>query len=277
MTLRLTERRERLIGETDFELRAMTPDDGDGPDDEGDGDVDYRFVGHPAVFMAGPDDRGVAIGNPLMWGFYERIAPTAFDKSIAEYDQRMLIDHDTQLVVSRKSAGSLDVSVDMGYGDGGAVKFDSALDQDLSYVRDLIANLRNRNITGMSIGFIVLRDEWDTVEIETVDGDTVTCDRRTILEAKLLEGSAVTFPAYESTDAELAAVATAYELRGDDSLFDRHPKLRAMRAANTDDARRGPGETTRATEERPADATAPEVELLRLRSKQLAARYGLPA
>jgi HK97 family phage prohead protease len=178
-----------------------------------DDDGNERFDGHAAVF-----DQRTAIGNPLRWGFYEEVAPGAFSKTLNEGDARMLIDHDSYYVVSRKSAGTLRLNED-----GIGLHTDSALDTTLSYVADLKANLRNGNITGMSFGFYVVKDDWSEEQVEAKDsnGDTVSVDVeiRRILEVRLIEVSAVTFPAYPQTDAGLRAVVRALRSRGEDEGY----------------------------------------------------------
>ena len=181
-----------------------------------------RFFGHAAVF-----DTRTAIGNPLRWGFYEEIAPGAFTKTLSEGDARKLIDHNSYYVVSRVSAGTLFLAQD-----ARGLMVDSALDENLSYVRDLKANLRNRNITGMSFGFYVVKDDWSTEQIETSDGNTAEVEVRRVLEVKLIEVSSVTFPAYEDTDAGLRHVERALLRRGDrDAILRRaehKPELRRL-------------------------------------------------
>ena len=156
-------------------------------------DGGQRFAGHAAVFNI-----RTAIGNPLKWGFYEEIASGSFTKTLQEGDARMLIDHDSFYVVSRVSAGTLNLNQD-----ARGLAVDSTLDEELSYVKDLKVNLRNKNITGMSFGFYVVKDEWSTEKVETSDGNSADVEIRVIQEVKLIEVSAVTFPAYEETDAGL--------------------------------------------------------------------------
>ncbi|AIJ26367.1 phage prohead protease HK97 family protein [Amycolatopsis methanolica 239] len=223
-----------------------------------------RFRGYAAVFNS-----RTAIGNPLRWGFYEEIAPGAFTKTLAEGDARFLIDHDSYYVVSRVSAGTLNLSQD----DKG-LPVDSALDTELSYVRDLKANVRNKNITGMSFGFYVVKDEWATEEVD-VDGydEPFEVDVRRILEVRLIEVSAVTFPAYEETQAELNSVAAALAHRGDPVAIERRAAYKPELLDLLKVVEREPGETTR------ADGTEPG-ETTRLSPSDLltayAARYGLP-
>src|SRR5690606_5406351 len=190
-----------------------------------------RFFGHAAVF-----NTRTAIGNPLKWGFYEQISPGAFTKTLMEGDARMLIDHDSYYVVSRVSAGTLFLSQD-----ARGLAVDSALDEELSYVRDLKANLRNGNITGMSFGFYVVKDDWATEKIETNDGNAAEVEIRTIQEVKLVEVSAVTFPAYDETDAGMRAVKRALLRRGDREAIARRaeykPEPRELLAQLPEDER----------------------------------------
>ncbi|MFC8361132.1 HK97 family phage prohead protease [Streptomyces griseorubiginosus] len=213
LTRTTTEERRRLpLSTADVVIRAI----------EGD-TVDERFHGYAAKFNS-----RTAIGNPLRWGFYEEIAPGAFTKTLQEGDARMLIDHDSYYVVSRVTAGTLLLAED----DQG-LPVDSALDPGLSYVNDLKANVRNGNITGMSFGFYVLKDQWSTETIDTSEGP-VDVEVRRILEVRLIEVSAVTFPAYEDTEAELASVASALVSRGDQAAIEKRarfkPELRDLLA-----------------------------------------------
>lgn len=185
-----------------------------------------RFAGHAAVF-----NQRTAIGNPLTWGFYEQVADGAFSKTLSEGDARFLIDHNPYYVVSRKSAGTLTLAQDKV-----GLATDSALDAELSYVNDLAANLRNGNITGMSFGFYVVKDDWDEEDIETSDGNTATVEVRTIREVKLVEVSAVTFPAYEGTDAGLRSlVVPALRSRGDADAIARRAQFRPELATLLED------------------------------------------
>jgi HK97 family phage prohead protease len=206
-----TEERRRLpLSTAEVAVRA---------DDVGGGDT---FRGYAAVFNS-----RTAIGNPLRWGFYEEIAPGAFSKTLTEGDARMLIDHDSYYVVSRSSAGTLRLAQD-----GRGLAVDADLDTGLSYVADLKRNVSNGNITGMSFGFYVVKDDWSTESVETKDGDSVEVEVRRILEVRLIEVSAVTFPAYEDTEAELASVASALVQRGDAGAIERRavhrPELRDL-------------------------------------------------
>jgi len=258
------ERRRLSLSDASAEIRSTRDDDGE----DGDASPEERFHGYAAKFNS-----RTAIGNPLRWGFYEQIADGAFTKTLTEGDARMLIDHDSYYVVSRISAGTLGLAQDR---TGLAV--DSAMDTELSYVRDLKANLRNGNITGMSFGFYVVKDDWETEEVETSDGQTAEVEVRTIREARLIEVSAVTFPAYEDTQAALRHVATALVHRADPGAIERRavhrPELRDLLQVIEP---REPGEPTRAdTTTEPAAATPRHVDQVDLAMRGMAARFRLP-
>jgi HK97 family phage prohead protease len=176
-----------------------------------------RFSGYASVFNV-----RTAIGNPLTWGFYEEVAEGSFTKTLSEGDARMLIDHDSYYVVSRVSAGTLYLSQDQR-----GLLTDSTLNTGLSYVNDLKTNLQIRNITGMSFGFQVTKDDWATEEVSTSDGNSVEVEVRIIREVKLIEVSAVTFPAYEETTAGLRhSLVPALLRRGDQAAIARAARYR---------------------------------------------------
>ena len=240
----VVEQRIRLFSDADFAVRAA------------EGDELPTFTGHAAVFNV-----RTAIGNPLRWGFYEEIAPGTFTKTLQEGDARFLVDHDTSLLMARVSADDLRLAEDK---TGLAV--DADLDTELSYVRDFVRNLEKRRITGMSFGFRVVKDDWTTETVSTSDGQEADVEIRTIREVELFEVSAVTFPAYEETDAALRAL----QLRDDPDPLGRRDEL-----LHPDDTSE-PVDATRSDEEEPAAAT-PRRLVVGDQMRALAARYGLPA
>jgi HK97 family phage prohead protease len=189
-----------------LEIRTVTADDS-APTD--------RFHGYAAVYGT----RG-AIGNPQTFGFYEEITPTAFNKTLKDNaDVRFLIEHDIARVVSRRSAGSLILSSD----DHG-LAVESALDYGLSYVKDFAANVRNRNITGMSFGFRVVPGGDDWVKERSDTGSDV--EVRKVREAALVEVTGTTAPVYTKTQAELLSVAAALRSRGDLDAIEQRAQYR---------------------------------------------------
>jgi len=244
------EQRTRPLGDTDARIVRASDDEA------------RRFVGHAAMF-----ESRTSIGDPLTWGWYEQLGRSAFDKTLSEGDARFLVDHDTRMLVARVSAGDLRLRTD----DVG-LAVDSDLDVELSYVRDLVRNLDKRRITGMSFGFYVVRDRWEELEVDVeVDGETEqrTVWLRTIDEVRLLEVSAVTFPAYEDTDAGLRALAL--DVRAARGVPTDFPSTsEGQRPAPADQATRD-----EQTDPAPAPATR-GVERQDERATALAIRYGLP-
>lgn len=146
-------------------------------------DEEPEIVGHAAVF-----NREANIGG---W-FIESIAPGAFRRAIAEDDVRSLFNHDPNLILGRNRSGTLKLSED----DTGLMTV--TIPPDTSYARDLLVSIERGDISQMSFGFRVRKQEWD----ET--GDIL---KRKILEAELFDTSPVTFPAYTDTDVSVRAAA----------------------------------------------------------------------
>lgn len=244
----VVERRTRPFTATDFALRA------------GSDSAPPAFVGHAAVF-----NTRTAIGNPLTWGFYEEIAPGTFTKTLQEGDARFLVDHETAMIVSRVSAGDLRLAQDKV-----GLATDADLDQEVSYIRDLTRNVEKKRITGMSFGFRVVKDDWTTETVSTSDGQEAEVEVRTIREVELFEVSAVTFPAYEETDAALRAIAT----RSDPDPLGRRGPLLDILERVPEVIRREPAVAT-PTDVEPAVSTL-HVAKVNLNLRAYAARYGLP-
>lgn len=158
-----------------FELRSET---------RGEEQAKRVVRGHGAVFNSRSQDLG---------GFYETIAPGAFDKALepGKSDIRALIDHNPSLILARTSAGTLKVGTD---DKGLTYEFELP---NTTYARDLAENLDNGNITQSSFAMIVARDKWEEQEDGTL--------QRTIIEVEeLFDVSPVTYPAYTEADVRIA-------------------------------------------------------------------------
>lgn len=161
----------------------------------GDGGVVVR--GHAAVF-----DSPTMIG-PAVGGFEEVVAPGAFAKTLADgADVRFLFNHNPDLILARTKSGTLTLREDRV---GLAVEAQLA---PTSVGRDLAILLERGDVSQMSFGFRVVQDKWDTVK-----RDGISVERRTVLEAQLLDVSGVTYPAYDETDLALREATLARELR----------------------------------------------------------------
>lgn len=126
--------------------------------------------------------------------FVEVIAPGAFSDAVASADVRALIDHDSGRVIGRTKAGTLRLAEDA---KGLMVEIDLP---DTTDGRDLAVQLERGDISGMSFGFRVTREEWD---------ETGTMPVRTIRAVDLFEVSAVAFPAYSDTSIALRSLDEA--------------------------------------------------------------------
>ena len=147
-------------------------------------DEQRTIAGYAAVFGAAADIAGQ---------FREIVAPGAFSNTISG-DVRALIDHDSGRVIGRTTAGTLRLSED---DVGLAVEIDLPDTQD---GRDLATLIARGDISGMSFGFIVTRQEWD---------ETGEMPTRTIQAVDLREVSAVAFPAYDHTSIALRSLESA--------------------------------------------------------------------
>jgi HK97 family phage prohead protease len=126
--------------------------------------------------------------------FVEVIAPGAFQGAVDGADVRALIDHDSGRVIGRTKAGTLRLAED---DQGLMVEIDLP---DTTDGRDLAVQLERGDISGMSFGFRVTKEEWD----ETGDMPV-----RTIRAVDLFEVSAVAFPAYADTTIALRSLDQA--------------------------------------------------------------------
>ena len=116
--------------------------------------------------------------------FNEVLARGAFTKTLQTSDVRAYFDHDRGRVLGRSAAGTLRLQEDS---KGLAIEIDLP---DTSDGRDTRTLIERGDISGMSFGFVVLRQEWD---------ESGEIPLRTILEVELREVSIVSEPAYDGT------------------------------------------------------------------------------
>jgi hypothetical protein len=124
--------------------------------------------------------------------FREQFARGSLDRTIREDDIRMLLDHDRGRVIGRTSAGTLRLRVD-----GLGLRYEVDVDQSTPDGLTLAGTVGRRDVTGVSPGMYVTAENWD----DTGSGLPL----RIITEARLIELSAVSWPAYEKTTAMLRA------------------------------------------------------------------------
>ena len=148
------------------ELRAEQAEDGK-----------PKISGYAAPFNVLSEDLG---------GFREEIRPGAFKKTLNEGDQRALWNHDTNLVLGRRKAGTLDLAEDeIG------LRF-TIYPPETQAGRDALESIRRGDVDQMSFAFQVVREEWRQ------DGEQIL---RSLNEVRLYQVSPVAFPAYPQTSA----------------------------------------------------------------------------
>lgn len=173
-------------------------------------------AGYAALFNSDADIGG--------W-WIERIAPGAFAGTIAG-DVRALVDHDHGRVIGRTTAGTLRLNEDA---KGLAIEIDLP---DTTDGRDIGTLLERGDVTGMSFGFRVTKEEWD---------ETVEPPVRTIHAVDLHEVSIVAFPAYEATNVALRSSQAVHDERAQRAREQNHRGAaeRLRRKANLDHRARG--------------------------------------
>lgn len=142
---------------------------------------------------------GIITGRPIVYesktdlGYFDEVIKRgALDKTDLR-DVRFLVNHDTSKIPLARSRNNnanstMQLSVDES-GMGIRVNLDV---ENNSEARNLYSAIKRGDITGMSFMFAVDGDEW-----ENLDSDHPTRNITSI--STVVEVSAVTFPAYEST------------------------------------------------------------------------------
>lgn len=141
--------------------------------------------GYAIVFNARSLDLG---------GFREIIRPEAVQRTMREkVDLRALIDHNTEKIIGRLTAGTLRAAPDS---HGLRVEIDLPA---TSYARDLQASVARGDVSGMSFAFRVMPDgdEWRREGQEIV---------RYVNDMLVSECSVVSMPAYPQTEAAIRSL-----------------------------------------------------------------------
>jgi len=123
-----------------------------------------------------------------MGGFYEQIAPGAFD-SVMENDVRAYFNHDENLLLGRVSSGTLRIG-----SDSRGLYYEVDL-PNTSYANDLVELMKRGDVNQSSFAFLIERDRW-----EERDGKTYRIIEKV---SRLLDVSPVSQPAYPDATSEL--------------------------------------------------------------------------
>lgn len=172
------------------------------------------------------------VGTPIVFGtrtnlgyFDELIDPHALDNTDLR-DVRFLVNHDTSKIpLARSRNNNANSTMQMEVTEAG---MDIRVDLDTennTEARNLYSAIKRGDISGMSFAFLVDGDSWEDLE-----SDHPT---RTITSiSRVLEVSAVTFPAYEATSIsardDLAALESAKAALESAKRAEKLEKLKTM-------------------------------------------------
>ena len=153
-------------------------------------------------FLSG---RPIVFGQRTDIGWYEEIIePGALDSTDLK-DVRFLVNHNTDMIPLARSRNNnehstMQMSVDA---DGMSIRVDLDTENN-SDARNLYSAVGRGDITGMSFMFSVDKDSWD-------DADTDHPVRHVRSIRRVMEVSAVTFPAYSSTSIQTRGLSDALD------------------------------------------------------------------
>lgn len=144
------------------------------------------------------DGMGIIEGHPVVIGqrtdlfwFDEIIEPGALDNTDMK-DVRLCLNHDTSVVYARSRNNSPDSTMTL-WTEADGLHFRAYVDLENPLSKAYYSMIDRRDIDKMSFMFSVKTDQWEDLESDH--------PLRRILEiGSIVEISAVTFPAYESTD-----------------------------------------------------------------------------
>ena len=169
----------------------------DGQDDD---EEKMRLRGYATVYDT--------LTEPIWDLWRERVAMGAYDESVARDDIRCLWQHDSTKVLGRTASGTMRVwSDDVGVGYSA---------EPPAWASGYMESVARGDVTQSSIGFEAFEDEW------AMDPEDDERYIRTIVKAKMWEGSPVTWPALSATSVGLAGAQ-----RGG-GLFGQLPQLPAQ-------------------------------------------------
>ena len=179
-----------------------------------------RLTGTPIVFNQVTD---------LGW-IREVIDPGALDSTDLR-DVRFLVGHDTTgIPLARSRNNNENSTMQLSVNENG---MDIRVDLDIEgnpRAMELYSAVKRGDISGMSFMFIVDKDSWEDLESEQPL-------RRVLSISRVLEVSAVAFPAYEGTSIEAASEDSALE-SARASLESARKQLAEERAAQAEEERR---------------------------------------
>ena len=123
---------------------------------------------------------------------FERIMPGAFDEALARPDDvRARVNHDSNQILGRTSAGTLRLSVD-----SKGLRYEIDL-PDTTAGRDVFESVQRGDIDSSSFAFVNAQETW----ARDRDGNGSDIEIREVHSLELRDVAPVGFPAYEGTTA----------------------------------------------------------------------------
>ena len=165
--------------------------------------------------------RPIVFGERTDLGWYDEIIERGALDTTDLKDVRFLVNHNVDMIPLARSRNNTDnstmqMSVDA---DGMAIRVDLDTEKNAD-ARSLYSAVGRGDISGMSFMFNVDADAWDDI-----DSDHPTRHIRSI--ARVMEVSAVTFPAYSATSIQTRGLSDALE-SAHDSLESEKARLAAI-------------------------------------------------
>lgn len=151
-------------------------------------------------------------GQPIVYneltdlGWYNEIIDDGALSETDLRDVRFLINHNTDMIPlarSRNNNANSTMQMEVIEGKGMAIRVDLDTENNAE-AKSLYSAVERGDISGMSFMFTVDKDSW-----EEIDTDHPTRHVRSI--SRVLEVSAVTFPAYEATSIQTRGLSDALE------------------------------------------------------------------
>ncbi|MGG1483494.1 HK97 family phage prohead protease [Peribacillus castrilensis] len=133
----------------------------------------------------------------LLWGFREKIRKGAFQKSLETNTIKALWNHDTNLVLGSSKNGTLNL-----WEDDRGLRFELE-PPNTTWGKDAMESIRRGDVDGVSFGFEVKTEEWDTTDPNN--------NIRTLVEVELHEISPTPFPAYPQTSVGVRSAKQVFE------------------------------------------------------------------
>lgn len=150
-------------------------------------------------------------GRPIVFnqrtdlGWYDEIIEAGALDTTDLKDVRMLVNHNTDMIPLARSRNNNENSTMQLIPDGDGMKIRADLDiENNADARSLYSAVGRGDISGMSFMFSVDKDSWDDIDTEHP-----TRHIRSI--SRILEVSAVTFPAYSQTSIQTRGLAEALD------------------------------------------------------------------